>query len=51
MPVLWIYDLKKMKNKKATGKIQKFSPGFPQKSLVYFLDNRLEIKYNLNHLG
>jgi hypothetical protein len=33
------------------GEIQKFSPDFPQKSLVYFLDNCMEIKYNVNHLG
>lgn len=40
-----------IRNRKSVGKNQKFSPDFLQKSLVYFLDNCLEIKYNLNHLG
>ena len=33
------------------GIINGFSTDFPQKSLGYLLDNRVEIKYNLNHLG
>jgi len=40
-------DLKKIKAGKLVGKIQRFSPVFSQKSLVYFLDNRVEIKYKV----